>query len=316
MAGRILLTGASSFTGLWIAEALSAAGFEILAPLPRAREDYAGVRRDRVERLARCAEIRFAAPFGSAALLDLVAGAGRIDLLAQHGAHIFGYRDPAFDPIDALARNTAGAPKLLAAASRAGAKGVLLTGSIFEAGEGGAPGNPAVTPYGLSKTLTRAAFAYWAHEVGLPFAAFVIPSPYGPYEEPRFGWYLFRSWLAGETPVVRTPLYLRDHVAAPQLARAYVDAARAVLADPAPTQVFRPSGWQATQGEFAQKVAAEARARLNLPCALTLADQTAFDEPRVRVNAETIPTAGWDEAGFWDAYVGWYAGLHAQGRLV
>jgi nucleoside-diphosphate-sugar epimerase len=315
MAGRILLTGASSFTGLWIAEALAQAGFEVLAPLPRAREDYAGVRLDRVERLARWAEVRFAAPFGSAALLDLVAGAGRIDLLGQHGAHIFGYRDPAFDPIDALARNTAGAPALLAAVGKAGAKGVMLTGSVFEAGEGGASDNPAVTPYGLSKTLTRAAYAYWAKEAGLPFAAFVIPSPYGSYEEARFGWYLFRTWFAGEMPLVRTPAYLRDHVAAPQLARANVDAARADLAGGAPS-VFRPSGWQATQGDFAQKVAAEARARLDLPCPLTLADQTAFDEPRVRVNAEPIPTDGWDEAAFWEAYVGWYAGLHAQGRLA
>ena len=49
---RILLTGASSFTGLWITEALAAAGHEVVAPLTRDADAYSGLRGERVARLA------------------------------------------------------------------------------------------------------------------------------------------------------------------------------------------------------------------------------------------------------------------------
>jgi hypothetical protein len=80
-------------------------------------------------------------------------------------------------------------------------------------------------------------------------------------------------------------------------------------------RVARPSGWIASQGDFARRVAAEAGPRLALACLLELADQTLFEEPRVRVNADPIPGLVWSEAAFWDDYVGWYADLHARGAL-
>lgn len=310
MAGRILLTGGSSFTGVWIAEALAAAGFEVTATLLRPRDGYDGVRLARIERLEQCAEVFFERPFAS--LVDLP---GRFDVLAHHAAHITGYRDPTFDAIDALRRNTDGAEAVLRAFRAKGGEAVILTGTVFEAGEGGGADSPAVTPYGLSKTLTSAAFAYWAGEAGLKFGRFVIPSPYGPLEEPRFGWHLFRSWFAGETPVVKTPLYVRDHIAAPQLARAYVGAARAMLEDGAVSLVARPSGWIAPQGDFALRVASEARARLGLACGVELAEQTHLVEPLRRVNAEPAPFAPGEESAFWDEYVSWYDALKAGGAL-
>ena len=219
MARRVLLTGGSSFTGLWIAEALARAGCEVLAPLLRERAAYGGVRLERVRRLEQCAAVTFARPFGSEAILADIRASGGIDVLANHAAHVTGYRDPAFDPIDAVARNTAGLPETLVALREVGAKLVILTGSVFEAGEGGdGPTAPSVTPYGLSKTLIREAFDNQVAGGRPGVGRFVIPSPYGPFEERRFGWHLFRSWFAGETPLVRTPLYVRDHLPPPQLA--------------------------------------------------------------------------------------------------
>lgn len=310
MADRVLLTGGSAFTGVWIAEALAAAGFEVTATLLRPRGAYDGVRLARVARLERCAEIVFERPFAS--LADLP---GRFDVLAHHAAHITGYRDPAFDAVDALRRNTEGAEAVLQAFRAAGGRAVMLTGSIFEAGEGGEAGSPAVTPYGLSKTLTSAAFAYWAGAAGLRFGRFVIPSPYGPLEEPRFGWHLFRNWLAGQTPVVKTPLYVRDHIAAPQLASAYVGAVRGILDGGRGELVARPSGWIATQGEFARRVASEAQARLGRECPLELAEQTHLAEPLMRVNSEPTAFTRADQTRFWDEYVAWYQGLRAEGAL-
>lgn len=307
MGAVVLLTGASSFTGMWIAEALAEAGFEVVAPVQRAPGDYEPEKLARLRRLSAVAEVVYGRPFGSDAFLDLVRGRGDIAALAHHAADVTGYRDPGFDAVAAFDRNLAGAPAALKALADHGARVALVTGTVFEAGEGGDPAQPlAVTPYGLSKTLTNVALQHHAAWAGLTFGRFVIPSPYGAFEQQRaFPAYLFRSWFAGETPVVRTPLYLRDHLPAPRLGRAYAGQLAALLADPAAPVVSRPSGWIATQGAFAEKVAAEAAQRLGRECLVTFAEQKEFPEPLTRVNRDPAPA--FDEAAFWDAYVGWYA---------
>ena len=308
MGGLVLLTGASSFTGMWIAEALAAAGFEVLAPVLRERGDYDPERARRIARVEQVADVAYAYPFGSQAFLDLVRSRPDIAALAHHAADVTGYRDPGFDSAAAFGRNLAGAPQALRLLAGQGCGVLMVTGTVFEAGEGGDPAEPlAVTPYGLSKTLTNVALQHHAAWMGLRFGRFVIPSPYGAFEQQRsFPAYLFRSWFAGETPLVRTPLYLRDHLPATQLARAYAEHLSALLADPATPAVRRPSGWIATQGDFAQKVAAEAGRRLGRDCPVGCAEQTEFPEPLRRVNCEPAPDQ--DEAAFWDDYVEWYAG--------
>jgi len=311
MGETVLLTGASSFTGMWIAEALASAGFEVLAPLLRDRGDYDGERLARIARVAAVAEVVYARPFGSEAFLQLVRGRRRIAALAHHAADVTGYRDPGFDAAAAFGRNLTGAPQVLQTLAEQGARVALVTGTVFEAGEGGVPEEPlAVTPYGLSKTLTNIALQHHAAWAGLRFGRFVIPSPYGAFEQQRsFPAYLFRSWFAGETPVVRTPLYLRDHLPAPLLARAYAEHLAALLSDPATAAVARPSGWQASQAAFAEKLAAEAGPRLARECRTAFAEQTEFPEPLRRVNAEPARRDGWDEPAFWDDYVRWHAAV-------
>jgi nucleoside-diphosphate-sugar epimerase len=348
MGGLVLLTGASSFTGMWIAEALAAAGFEVLAPLLRARGDYDPERAARIARVEQVADVAYAHPFGSPAFLDLVRSRRDIAALAHHAADVTGYRDPGFDATAAFARNLQGAPEVLRLLAGQSCLVALVTGTVFEAGEGGGGTPPqslrdsspasggastarilhrnagevsakptegafgaadatlAVTPYGLSKTLTNIALQHEAAWAGLKFGRVVIPSPYGAFEQQRsFPAYLFRSWFAGETPVVRTPLYLRDHLPAPRLAQAYAEHLTALLADRAAPAVSRPSGWIATQGAFAEKVAAEAGGRLGRNCPLAFADQAEFAEPLRRVNCDPAPAQ--DEAAFWDEYVDWYA---------
>jgi nucleoside-diphosphate-sugar epimerase len=292
---------------MWIAQALAAAGFEVLAPLQRDRADYDPERLARIARVEQAAEVAWGHPFGSAAFLDLIRSRPQIAALAHHAADVTGYRDPGFDATAALGRNLAGAPQALQTLAGQGCEVALVTGTVFEAGEGGSPDEPlAVTPYGLSKTLTNIALQHHAVWAGLRFGRFVIPSPYGAYEQQRsFPAYLFRSWFAGETPAVRTPLYLRDHLPAPVLGRAYADHLAALLSDPATPSVSRPSGWVATQGAFAEKVAAEAARRLGRDCPVALAEQTEFPEPLRRVNCDPAPAQ--DEAAFWDAYVDWYS---------
>jgi nucleoside-diphosphate-sugar epimerase len=71
---------------------------------------------------------------------------------------------------------------------------------VFEANEGlGSAPLRAFSPYGLSKGLTAAAAAFYADREGFTFEKFVIPNPFGPYEEPRFTAYLMKTWLARQT---------------------------------------------------------------------------------------------------------------------
>ena len=62
-----------------------------------------------------------------------------------------------------------------------------MTGSVFEQDEGvGNAPMAAFSPYGLSKGLTAQAFRYGCGTLDVPLGKFVIPNPFGPFEEPRF----------------------------------------------------------------------------------------------------------------------------------
>ena len=308
---RVLLTGATSFTGVWIAQALADAGHEVIAPLHRPEGDYAGLRRDRVERLKSVAEVAFDSSFGSPAFLDLLQGA-RPEILAHHAADIPGYRNADYDVAAGVTRNLTGAGIVFEAAAAAGVRGVIATGTGFEdAAEGGL----AVSPYGLSKKLTNDGFRHLALWRGLAFGRFMINGPFGPLEEGRLVWSLFQAWFAGKSGVVRTPAYVRDNIPVVLLARAYGGLVDEMMADPTLDQVCRPAGYVSTQGEFALRVAREAATRLGRDCPVDCPEQTVFTEPRVVANDEPTLDKPWDEAGFWDAYVDYYREVARRGLL-
>ena len=154
---RVLLTGISSFTGLWFARGLTAAGHEVVAPL-RAAAYSDPLRRARMDKAAEVAEIVPAAPFGSEAFHKVMARG--FDVLCHHAAEAANHKAPDFDVARAVAGNTFNAAAVLAAARSAGVRRLVLTGSVFEQGEGrGTQPLAAFSPYGLSKTLTAGAFA-------------------------------------------------------------------------------------------------------------------------------------------------------------
>ncbi len=136
-------------------------------------------------------------PFGSDAFLKLVRDSGPWDLFCHHAAESANYKSPDFDAARALQTNTFNLRAVLAAVKPAA---VLLTGSVFENDEG-AGNEPlrAFSGYGLSKGLTWQAFRFYCDEARLPLGKFVIPNPFGPFEEPRFTAYLMRTWKDGKT---------------------------------------------------------------------------------------------------------------------
>lgn len=299
---KVLLTGASSFTGYWFAEALRRAGSHVVAPLRSRLPDYReGTRAARVRRLSAVAEVVEAAPFGSDRFLDL-AKTGGFDVLCHHAARVGDYRSADFDVAGALAENTANLRAVLETLKRGGLSGVVLTGSVFEQDEGvGEEPLVAFSSYGLSKGLTAAVVSHRCREFGLRFGKFVIPNPFGPLEEPRFCAYLVRTWRKGETARVNTPSYIRDNIHVSLLAKAYAKFV-GETASGAGRGKLNPSGYVETQGAFAERFADAMRPRLRMACPVELGKQSDFSEPLMRVNVDSADryVGAWEESVAWD----------------
>ncbi|MEM8783979.1 MAG: NAD(P)-dependent oxidoreductase [Planctomycetota bacterium] len=318
---NILFTGASSFTGYWFVKQLAEAGWNVTATFTRKNGTvYAdgGVREQRVARVQEFCKPVWDCRFGDEKFLDLLK-TGDFNLLCHHAADVTDYKSPDFDCSGAVANNTRdiqNVVRLLAEHRGVQTPPILLTQSVFAGGYGAGTLNadgelPHFSPYGLSKALTAQLFRYYCDQAGVPVGEFVIPNPFGPYEEPRFTNYLMKTWFAGNKAGCNTPAYVRDNIHVELMARAYVSCAQQLMAIPDWT-VYGPHGYIETQGAFAERFAREMRKRLNLPCELELADQTEFTEPRIRINVDTPDAAGlgFDESKAWDDVAAFYQSLY------
>lgn len=305
---KILFTGSSSFTGYWFIKALAAAGHEVVATFQG--KEYEGVRANRVSLLKEHCHRIFECPFGSDAFLSLL-DSGRWDVLCHHAADVTDYKSPQFDAIRALQRNTLNLPEVLQRLKVRGVSKVVLTGSVFEQREGiGSDPNQAFSPYGLSKGLTADYFHYYCRAAGIPLHKFIIPNPFGPYEEPRLTSFLIQEWSKKVTAVIKTPDYIRDNIHVSLLAAAYADFVTS-------TRLVNcsPSGYVESQGAFVLRFAEAMRTRLGLPCQVDLPKQESFPEPRMRINSYPVDSAtlGWNENLAWDELANYYQSLIGSG---
>lgn len=304
---RILLTGASSFTGCWFARELASAGHEVTATFRS--QGYEGARGRRVELLNGGCERIHGVAFGDARFVDL-SRSRDWDLLCVHGADATDHRSPEFDVAAALAANTRSAGDVVRWFPR-----VLVTGSVFEPGEGeGDDTRRAFSPYGLSKAFTAETFRYQCELEGASFGKFVIANPFGPNEEERFTTGLVRAWRRGERAVVRTPQYVRDNIHVSLLARAYADFAQR-LPEGGWVGSLGPSGYRESQADFARRFGDEIGSRLGIATPLEVAEQSEWGEPAVRINRDQLDGAalGWSERAAWDGLAGYYADLPDPG---
>lgn len=304
---RILMTGASSFTGSWFARRLAEAGHEVVTVFRSAQDTYSGGRAERVEHVWRATRPIWGSAFGDDDFLA-VAGDGSYDLFCHHAAEMTGYRSWDFDTLGATAKNTHKLREVLTVLAENGCKRTVFTGSVFEPHEGvGDPEKRAFSPYGLSKHLTWEIARMEARPLGYRLGKFVIPNPFGPFEEPRFTSYLASEWMKGKTPTVGTPAYIRDNIHVSLLAETYLRFCEQ-LGDSQGVEVTRPSGYVESQGAFAFRCARELGPRLGLKCELGMVEQTRFEEPAFRVNTDVASVAipQWSERAAWDDLATYY----------
>jgi UDP-glucose 4-epimerase len=311
---KLLFTGGSSFTGFSIIRELVACGHLVTALFRRQPGDYRDdSRKQRVILTAQICRPIYGCSFGDSSFLGLIEEGGW-ELFCHHAADVAHYRSPDFDAVGAVRNNTNNLPTVLKALKSTGCDKVLLTGSVFEEGEGaGSQGLPSFSPYGLSKALTAQVFRYYCECTGLTLGKFVIPNPFGPYEEPRFTAYLMKTWLKGETPACSSPAYVRDNIHVSLLAKSYVWFAQRLANAPRFAKV-NPSGYVESQGAFTLRMAQEMRSRLKKPCLVELKKQAEFPEPRVRINTDILDAEalGWNESEAWDDLAVYYQRLHGK----
>jgi UDP-glucose 4-epimerase len=310
---KALFTGGSSFTGYWFAKELAAAGHDVVVLFRRPVHEYADeLRRKRVEALTSQCRPIFGVSFGDDRFLQVVRE-GEWDLFCHHAADASGYKSPHFNVIAAVENNTHRLPLVLDTLKGVGCSKIVLTGSFFENDEGAGSGtHEALSPYGLSKGLTWQLFRYHTQGRQMSLGKFVIPNPFGPYEEPRFTHYLIKSWFAGETPSVNTPSYVRDNIHVSLLAKAYVLFATTLIDG---ISRINPSGYIESQGAFVHRLAAEMRMRLGLKCEFVIKTQSDYSEPLIRINTD-MPFYGkvdWNEKSAWDELAEYYTRLFAKG---
>lgn len=308
---KIILTGASSFTGFWFTAALCNSKHKVTVLLQRSPEEYQGMRKFRVEGLkAYATEIIYNCPFGSECFLEYLRNRKPFDLFCHHAAEVNEYKSPNFDFAAALASNTKEVRALFEILKKQKCTKLLLSGTVFEQGEGFSSDGPtAISPYGLSKGLTSDVFRYFAQLNSIKLGKFVIPNPFGMYEEnERFTSYLAKRWLRGEKADVSFPDYIRDNIPVTLLANSYVDFAEKLTPESGYCK-FSPSYSPAPQRYFIQQFAQEMRKYFDGPCEYILHNQTEFPEPKVRINCDPLiphQFKTWNESKFWNSLAEYY----------
>jgi UDP-glucose 4-epimerase len=311
---HVLLTGASSFTGFWFAQMLVASGANLLATLsgPDQIESYRDTRGNRVSRLKELCRTEFGAPFGSEEFLNCIRRERHIDVVCHHWSDVRNYKSADFDALAAAAANTCRFTDFLHILKDKGCRRIVMTGSVGEPDEGaGSTPRRAFNAYTLSKRISYELAQFYCDREGIVLDKFIIPNPFGPFEEPRFTHYLMTTWFAGETPAVMTPSYVRDNIHVDLLAEIY---ASFVLRNGDAGEVslrrvrLAPSGYVETQGVFASRMSREVSCRLKISCPIECRLQQQFPEPPVRINTDVpnFAALAWNEEYAWDRYVEYY----------
>jgi UDP-glucose 4-epimerase len=315
MALKVLMSGASSFTGCHIAQKLSSSGFEVWALLTRELKDYgAPLIKKRLEHASTVKWVEKAS-FGSDAFLAFLEQ-NHFDAVINHGAPIKGYRDPGFDYLASVAATVNNAKSVFERLAASKTKVFIHSGSIFEPDEGteraGIEGSsPAVSIYGVSKNLAWQTLRYFAELNAVPITKIIIPNPVGPFENPdRLVPYFVQQWMQGKVPTLTTPHLVRDNLPAQWLAEAYVEEIKSRLENPISetaqplVKTVRPSGFAMTNLDFINLVIRNLKAAgFRHECPIKVVEKPS-SEPLVRENTTQRPELRSSEAEdrFWSEY--------------
>ena len=302
MRTRIALTGASSFTGIWIAQAFARDRWELHAHTLGEGGATGGLPAIRMRVLAQHAEHVHLGLRAEAGELAHWIRQNRPEIWIHHHHWMESFRSPQYDTARADAVGLDPLVGILDALRESGCRGIIHTGSYFEPGEGGQPETATATPYAVSKRKVWLEMKRLAAERGIPLAKCVIPNPVGPLEnEDRLLPMMISKARAGEPLMLSSPKSQGDQLPVFELARCYLKLAEGLIGGAGP-QVARPSGWVSEIEAWVEHVNAELIVkRLGLP-GLRIEKGSAPSTAQHR-NSEPVSV---DWPAFWGRYAAEY----------
>lgn len=311
MSGKnVLLTGASSFTGFWFAKELKLKGFNVFCPLPRSENDYNGIKAKRIDNIKRDVTFIFNSPLGENKFNDLLEKP--FDILCLHGAHVQNYESPKFELLNSLNCNLNEIEFILKKSFFNGCKTVLWTSSIFEDVLDNNDENTDYykvpwLKYALSKKTSYTIVKHLSISMGFNFVRFVIPNPFGPFEDQKLCFHLTKSLMQGSDFIVKTPDYLRDMIHIENLAEIYVKQ----ILHSRELSIFkecRPSEYRMKIFDFAKLLTSKYNQFYNAEYEIEKMKQEIFNEPIELLNGEFNSVSGKskDNDNLWYNYFEYY----------
>lgn len=252
---RVMITGVSSFTGAYIAQAFCAAGHEVLGTLTHSRKNYSSYPlKERRLLKSQIKNFLEEAPFGSVPFLEAI-NIFKPEIFINHGADIVGYRLPDFDVQRSVKQGLNNYEKVFSAFQKIQIRRVIHSGSVFE------PHDQllAKSVYGESKSQVALQLANEAQRLGLNFSKIFIPNPIGPLEnEDRLIPFFVSQWKLNKIPHLSAPSPIADHIPAPWLARFYLEEALRKIDNPSYV-LRRPSAFIMSNKELVDRFILESK---------------------------------------------------------
>ena len=308
---RILLTGGSSFTGFWFARRLVESGFSVCCPLPNDKRSYEGIKKRRLDTLAETVDLFYNIPFGSVEFINLLDG--HFENLCLHGAFVKGYQNNDFGFGKAVGQNLNEIDRVFEKAKQNGCLGIIWTSSIFEdavnTDEEFSKGSALPWfKYALSKKISYLSAREIALNSGLSFLRYIIPNPFGPYEDKKLTFHIIKSLHLGNDVSLKTPYYIRDMIHVEHLASDYVRCIQS-LDGLCESSTNRPSEYPLSIMEFATILCEEYNKRYGSNHKVIKSEQENHKEPAKMFNNQKgrLSLPDYDDAKSWDHIFQYYS---------
>lgn len=242
---RVAISGASSFTGLWIAKELRAQGAHVDALVPRSLNSYSGLRALRLRLLAEAGVQLHGEIRAETGAMEAWIALHRPRVWIHHHHFMENFRSLQFD--SEKARQVALVPleSMTKILRETGVQKIVYSSTYFEPGEGGC--GPQVLPYAVTKHETWKRLQELCGENSLSLSRVVIPNPIGPFEnEDRLIPIILNRARTEQELEIKQPFSTADNLPIWTLAQTYT---RAISEAP---KEWRPSAPPLTTLELTQ----------------------------------------------------------------
>jgi nucleoside-diphosphate-sugar epimerase len=296
----VAISGATSFTGLWIAREFANQGWQVHAQCSQLLENYTGLRRLRAELLRDIASVQW-----NRKVEDFPTWIREVKpkIWVHHHHFMKDFRSQKYDSAQAIEVGLKPLPAIVDALAESGCQGIIYSGSFFEPGEGGVSRTSVPTPYAESKKAVWEELQKLAGEKRIPVSKMVIPNPIGPFEnEDRLIPQMIEKSKQGQPFRLGAPASVSDQLPITYLAQDYVRLAEGLIQGK--SQMARPSGWVCSVEELVHTVNQELIVkRLGLPpCSIETAEKPGI--PTSFINSQNEREGiQWSEV--WDHYAEW-----------